>query len=279
MEINISVIIPCYNRERTIERCIKSIINQTVKPYEIIIVDDGSTDGSVEKIEQLDCNFLRLIKQNHKGAQAARNLGILNAKGNYIAFLDSDDEWLPNMLEKEVGEIIRAQGKSVVYSDCFVVNGRKKKIWKLPGHSGEMYKFLLQFPGPMFQSMIAKKDFFINIGLLDEDVVAYQEWDTAIRLAKKHQFVHIKEPLFLYHMHDDETISKDIRKSTLGYEYIIQKNRDEIISNVGIGALVRHYKYLVKIAWQYEIQYFIRCVINFVSTMIYYFAKKLAKVR
>ena len=273
MQIKVSVIIPVYNREKTIERCINSIINQTYKPYEIIVVDDGSSDRTTELLEHMECSYLKIIRQNHKGAQAARNLGILNAAGNYIAFLDSDDEWLPNMLEKEIGEIVRTQGNSIIYSDCFIVNGNKKKVWKLPGHGGEMYKFLLEYSGPMFQSMLAKKEYFIDMGLLDEKVAAYQEWDTSIRLAKKHQFVHIKEPLFLYHMHEGETISKNLQKSVLGYEYIIQKNRDEIISKVGIEALVRHYQYLLKKAWQYKMQYFIKCVIDFIKTMIYYLVK------
>ncbi|MGL1957621.1 MAG: glycosyltransferase family 2 protein [Colwellia sp.] len=94
----ISIVIPAYNASAFIERALSSVLNQTYKDYEVIIVDDGSVDNTVDIVEQHPL-AVTLIKQSNAGASAARNKGIEHAKGEYIAFLDSDDEWLPNKLE------------------------------------------------------------------------------------------------------------------------------------------------------------------------------------
>ncbi len=237
--MKVSVVIPTYNREKTIERCINSVINQTVSPLEIIVVDDGSTDRTISLVEGIVSNIsIIVIKQGHKGAQAARNLGILNAKGDYIAFLDSDDEWLPRMLEEETKQLFQHSGNCVIYSDCYIYSNNKKRLWRLPEYGRNAYSSLLMHPGPMFQSMLGRKELFLKIGLLDENVAAYQEWDTAIRLAKEAAFIHIREPLFNYYfLHEGETLSKDLDKGVKGYGYIIRKYRKEIVKIHGVEGL------------------------------------------
>ena len=101
-KFEISVVIPAYNREKTIKRCIDSAMRQTYAASEIIVVDDGSTDKTLNIIEKEYNGAVRVIKQKHKGAQAARNAGIRIAQGEYIAFLDSDDEWLLDKLEAQI---------------------------------------------------------------------------------------------------------------------------------------------------------------------------------
>lgn len=246
--VKISVIIPAYNREKTIKRCINSINKQTVQPFEIIVVDDGSSDHTVEILDKLksEYGYLRVIKQNHRGAQAARNLGILNAKGEYIAFLDSDDEWLPQMLETCIKYINAGHEDCVLYGDGILCeSGREKRIIRLSRDGGEMRSSLLRHPGPMFQMMVVKKDKLLQIDLLDEQVVGYQEWDTAIRLSRICEFVHVKKPLFIYHIHKSGRISSGWN-GIRGYFYVVQKNRKEIIEKVGRLALYSHYKTL---AW------------------------------
>lgn len=245
-EIRVSVIVPCYNREKTIKRCIDSIEQQTVAPFEVIVVDDGSTDGTIDILERMQYGNLGIIKQNHRGAQAARNLGIINAKGNYIAFLDSDDEWLPQMLEVEIAQLLRGQENCVIYSDCFACNDKKRRPWRLPDCGGDSYAELLMHPGPMFQSILAKKDLFLKMGLLDEKVVAWQEWDTSIRLAQNAKFIHIRRPLFIYNFHNGETVSKDRNKDIQGYAYIVKKFQNEIIRIHGAKVLNSHYAFLIK---------------------------------
>lgn len=246
--MNVSVIIPTYNRERTIKRSLESVITQTMYPYEIIVVDDGSTDGTVEIVEQID--GVKLLKQNHRGAQAARNLGVLNARGDYIAFLDSDDEWVPQMLEQAVEALSKHEGRCVTYSDCYIDNGRNKRIWRLPECGNNSYNNLLLHAGPMFQSMVIKRELFIRVGLLDENVVAFQEWDAAIQFAKEVEFIHIKTPLFKYYVCNDDSISKNLDKAVEGYEYILRKHAKEIKRVHGFWGLEKHYKELTKMAFK-----------------------------
>ena len=97
--MKISVVIPLYNKKETILRVLNSVLSQTVLPYEIIVVNDGSTDGSEQIVAQLDHPLIRLVSQSNQGVSAARNLGIAEARNDWIAFLDADDEWLPEFLQ------------------------------------------------------------------------------------------------------------------------------------------------------------------------------------
>lgn len=247
--IKLSVIIPVYNRENTIKRCIQSIINQTKKVWEIIVVDDGSIDNTISILQSIECQYLKIIKQNHRGPQAARNLGILNSTGDYIAFLDSDDEWLPDFTDIVDSEI-EINNSCVIYGDCITDKLGERKNWYLPGKSGNLYSFLLERPAPTFCALVAKKDYFIEIGLLDEKVKAYQEWDTSIRLARDHYFVHVKKPMFIYYLHNGETISNDKKKEIEGYYYIVNKHKNEIIKFCGLRILKKHYICLFRKAFQ-----------------------------
>ena len=102
-EIKVSVIIPTYNRAKLIKRSILSVLNQTYQNFEIIVVDDGSADDTKSVVESFNNPKIRYIRHDiNKGQSAARNTGIKNAKGKYIAFQDSDDEWLPEKLEKQM---------------------------------------------------------------------------------------------------------------------------------------------------------------------------------
>ena len=169
--ITISTVIPTYNREATIGRCIQSVLDQTVKPTEIIVVDDGSQDHTKEIVNEYAMNStipIILLHQKNKGAQAARNYGIKTASGDYIAFLDSDDEWLPRKTESQMKYI---NDKTVVYCDCFVENDIKNDIeayedksghglcrvrteWKLRGGNGYVYKEMLMYGGPCSKGLL-----------------------------------------------------------------------------------------------------------------------------
>ena len=102
----ISAIIPVYNRETVIQRAIMSVINQTIKDWEIIIWDDGSSDNTVEKVKEINDSRIRIYSAPNRGVAGARNQAVAKAQGEWIAFLDSDDEWLPEKLEKQI-EVVR----------------------------------------------------------------------------------------------------------------------------------------------------------------------------
>ena len=102
--MKISVIIPTFNRKKTIGRAIQSVKNQSLSPFEILIIDDGSKDGTEEWVKEKFQN-IKYIYQNNQGVSSARNIGIENAYGDWVAFLDSDDEWLPNKLYEQVRSV------------------------------------------------------------------------------------------------------------------------------------------------------------------------------
>ena len=230
----ISVVIPTYNRQNTITYCLKSVLAQTYKNFEILVVDDGSTDQTVPIVSEICDPRIRLIEaKKNGGAQAARNIGIKAAKGEWIAFLDSDDYWKLDKLEKQVQILFdhNFDKNIVIHSNCEIqVNGKITNTWILPDCNGFAYEKLLSGPTPMFQGLLVSKNLLKSIGLLDEEVPSYQEWDTAIRLAKEGYLVHMKEPTFVYCFHDDPTISKNKARDIEGYLYILHKHKNEILS-------------------------------------------------
>ncbi len=170
--------------------------------------------------------------QKNSGAQAARNRGIREAKGEWIAFQDSDDEWLPAKLEKQIHalKLCGFDPLTVVHGDYISLDAAGENMpVELPLVEGDgIYSLLLSRPGPCFPSLLVSKYALERIGYLDEMVPAYQEWDTSIRLARICRFIHLREPLFIYHLHSGETISKDKVRDIRGYQYIIDKFEREI---------------------------------------------------
>jgi glycosyltransferase involved in cell wall biosynthesis len=247
---SVSVIIPTYNREKYIERAIRSVQAQDFPNIEIIVVDDGSTDNTsqvVKKIATVDSRISLVVHEKSKGAQVARNTGIRNAKGERIAFLDSDDEWLPGSLSKRLCAVEK-QKADVVYSACLSVKypDTDLKPFYVPPLSGMVYREMLRRPGPMFQSLLVKKSALEKIGYLDESIVSYQEWDTAIQLAKQFTFEFVPEPTFIYYRHQSETISKDALKEASGYEQIFNKYQDDMFSMLKRKEIALHYRNIAK---------------------------------
>ncbi len=237
----VSAIVPSYNREKTIRRCIDSVLRQTYEVSEIIVVDDGSTDRTVEILANEYKEKVKVIKQPHNGAQAARNAGIRAAKGEYIAFLDSDDEWTEKKIELQM-QVLEEKPDAVVCGNGYVIQDGRKKIWRMLGHSGYVYKMMLVSPFALFQAIITKKENLLKIGLLDEKVPSYQEWDTGIMLSKVCEFVFLDQPLFIYYLHDGETISKDKKRDIDGWEYVCRKHKFEILEQYGLIGITRRYK-------------------------------------
>ncbi len=239
----ISIVIPTYNRAGLINRALRSVFNQSYPNTEIIIVDDASTDDTENVIKETKSP--RIIYHKNKvnmGSQAARNIGVRLANGQYINFLDSDDELMPRKLELQYQVFLKSlPDVGVVYSYCGVVDDsiNSEKEWH---HTlrGSIYKDLLRGPSIDFITPLIKRECLEKIGFLDERVVAYQEWDTFLRISKHYRFQLIDEKLAVYHCHSGETISKDLGKDIQGYSYIVKKHQLEIIKNCGRSAMAYH---------------------------------------
>jgi glycosyltransferase involved in cell wall biosynthesis len=237
--MRISVVIPAYNRAKTIRLCLDSVLHQTFSPAEVIVVDDCSTDETRQIVQSYRDHRLRcIVLEKKSGAQAARNRGIREANGDWIAFQDSDDEWLSEKLEKQVKVMndIGFDPWTLIHTNAIWMDsatGRRLPM-DLPVVEGDdVYPLILTRPGPMFQGMLISRLAIEKISYLDEKVPSYQEWDTSIRLAKYCRFIYLREPLFVYHLHNDETISKDKIRDIIGYQYVIDKFKSDIIKLCG----------------------------------------------
>lgn len=241
----VSIVIPAYNRQKVIETAINSVLNQTYQNFEIIIADDGSTDNTkeiIEKIQMRDNRVKYLRHKTNRGAQAARNTGIHSANGKWIAFLDSDDQWLEYSLELRLNLAIE-KNVSVVHSDCYVltIENKSVQLFGVPHFEGFIYSMLLKQPGPVFPSLLVAKDALKKIGCLDENLRSYQEWDTSIRLAKHYNFAFCAKPTFIYDCRHEDSLSKDNLRGVQGYEQVVTKFKREIIKYAGYTALSTHF--------------------------------------
>jgi len=239
----ISVIIPTYNRADMVGRAVQSVLNQTYQDFEIIIIDDGSTDSTEEIIRGFHDPRIRYIRhERNRGGSAARNSGICAAQGEYIAFLDSDDEWLPQKLEKQF-YLFKTQNPeiAVVYTAYAIVDerGRIKKIEK-PRHSGYILQKLLASNCIGASTVMAKKICFTKDTKFDETLPSCQDWDMWIRLAKKYNFAYIPEILVKRYEHSSNRITADSAVRIAGREIILKKFLKEI-ERQGSNVKAEHY--------------------------------------
>jgi glycosyltransferase involved in cell wall biosynthesis len=244
MEPLISVVIPAYNRERTIAKAIRSVQHQTYTQWEGIVVDDGSTDATASVVDNIikKDNRIRLIRHSaNRGAQAARNTGIRAAKGTWISFLDSDDEWLPHSLKVRLDKAVECNAAVVHSGGYIIMNGQKLEPYRVSQPSGRVYKTLLTNEKPMFPTLLVKKKALERIGYLDEKVPALQEWDTYIRLAKYFSFAFVPEPTFIYDYRTQNAIDRDTLRCARGYQYVVKKHFFPILIYAGSKALSDHY--------------------------------------
>ena len=196
--MNISVVIPSYNRREFLKRSIDSAINQTKKPLEIIVVDDGSTDGTETMIKS-DYDFVKFIKQKNKGVSAARNIGIKVSIGEWICFLDSDDEWKKDKLEKQINAMKSNPGYKFFHSnETWIKNGlrinQKKKHKK---YGGDIFDKCLDMCRISPSSVMIDKTVFDEVGNFNENLVVCEDYELWLRICDKYRVFFIDEPLII----------------------------------------------------------------------------------
>lgn len=204
--MKISVIIPTYNRKKTLARAIQSVINQSFSPFEILIIDDGSNDGTEEWVKE---NFqnIKYIYQNNHGVSSARNVGIENAYGDWVAFLDSDDEWIPNKLYEQVKSIeSNPKMKFFHTNEIWIRNGvRVNQMKKHKKYGGYIFEKCLDICRVSPSSVLIQKEVFDNIGVFDESLRVCEDYDLWLRITSKYPVVFLDEPLiYKYGGHADQ---------------------------------------------------------------------------
>lgn len=202
----VSVIIPVYNAEKYIEETIVSVLNQTYQNFEIIIVDDGSTDHSASVVFPLSerDNRIRYIYQKNAGVSVARNTGYIQAEGKFIAFLDADDIWLSCNLEKKLDKIYSGDF-GLVHSSASLINEKTEAIeGVMEGLEGSLLNDFLQWqfccvPGP--SSVLLKKEVLEKVGLFDPELSTSADLDIFIRIAAKFTIGKVNEITWKYRVH------------------------------------------------------------------------------
>ena len=194
--MKISVIIPTYNRKHTLQRAIDSVLAQTFKPFEIIIVDDGSKDGTKEWLLQ-NYPSVQYIHQPNNGVSSARNKGIQISQGSWIALLDSDDEWMPEKLEYQSRFLEMNRDSSFCHTnEIWIRNGvRVNQMKKHKKYGGDIFKHCLDICRISPSSSIIKKDVFEEVGAFDESLTVCEDYDLWLRVTAKFNILFLDEPL------------------------------------------------------------------------------------
>lgn len=165
-----SIVIPVYNKEKYISRTLKSILNQTFFNFEIIIVDDGSTDNSIKILKNFDDKRIKVVSQENKGVSSARNLGVEHSKNNYIAFIDADDIWEPEFLEN-INNLILSFPNAGAYYTNYKVGKEKVEAKKVKQNIeykncliDDYFQFSLDYKAMWTSCVVIKKNIFIQLG-------------------------------------------------------------------------------------------------------------------
>lgn len=219
---SVSVIIPAYQAAGTIGRTLGSIVIQSVKPLEVIVVDDGSDDGTIEAAENMRETMsginLMILRQDHKGAGAARNKGLEAATADYVAFLDADDEWLPEKLARSLEEIRRTN--SVLVSHNYLLHessGREIAVEKCDKNfqaPGDRFVNLYKKGYIATSAVVAKREAILAVGGFDESLPTAQDFALWLALLKKPgtPFHIFSDVLIRYHITDGSISSHTDRR-------------------------------------------------------------------
>ena len=217
----VSVVIPCFNRESTLARSIHSVLNQTHRPHEVIVVDDGSTDRSVEIAKQFS-DTVRVFSQPNGGAASARNQGIRLAIGDWIAFLDSDDQWHPEKLELQLSCANRFPEAKLIFCDTQTLQGQSVLMDTRVGKGGvrgfetksdgDFKYFDRLFPQMLRQSRVITSAVIVRRGLKDlsfpEHIWGSEDWALWLKLGCRYPFALVDRLLVTMHQQGDNISSR-----------------------------------------------------------------------
>jgi glycosyltransferase involved in cell wall biosynthesis len=200
----VSVVVPAYNAVRTLPAALESVALQTFRDFEIVVVDDGSTDATAEVARSLGAPNLRVVSQINAGHAAARNTGIQTARGRYVAFLDADDLWLPDKLARQLAELRARPGVRALQTGAARVDDGLNMLWDEPCRDSRdaLWETLcFQNMPALMSTLMVDKSLLQEVGGFDATLVILQDWDLAIRLARVGQLHSMTDVLSGYRFH------------------------------------------------------------------------------
>ena len=246
MSPRVSVVIPTYNRGNVLPRAIESTLAQTFSDFELIVVDDGSTDHTTEVVRGIADPRVRLVGDTtNRGPSAARNQGIREARCGLVAFLDSDDEWLPRKLELQLARMDGDPDPKTAVAYCRVYT--YDDLAQRPVHEfgepreGALFHDLLAGWHPVTTSLfLVRRAALLEVGGFDETLFCGEDYDLWLRLAQaSYRFVGVNEVLVVKHENTGVQLSKDPVARLRAHERLDQKWQATIIRHLGRGAYRR----------------------------------------
>jgi glycosyltransferase involved in cell wall biosynthesis len=200
----VSVVVPAYNAATTISQALDSVFRQSFRDFEVVIVDDGSTDRTREVVAEYGDRIRVLTKANEGKPAATRNLGVHAARGELVAFLDADDWWREDKLERQVAVFDGRPDVGLVYTADATVdaNGKTLSVNPCPPEArGRIYELLTVRNVMVGSSVMARREAIVRAGGFDEGLTSIENWDLWIRIARDWAIDYIDEPLTLYRVH------------------------------------------------------------------------------
>ncbi|MDD3150026.1 MAG: glycosyltransferase [Candidatus Gastranaerophilales bacterium] len=204
MDKLVSIIVTTYNRAEYLEECISSIINQTYKNIEILIIDDGSTDNTSDVVKKYFDSRIKYIYQENSGQNSAKNKGLLASNGQYITILDSDDMILPDKIEKQVEILESNEDVGLVYCGSFIINEKNEIIGqqKIKKHNGNVLNQLLRtnflYNG---SNALFRRDCIEKAGIFEDSINRMTDWFLYLKFAMYFDFYCLDEYLVKYRVH------------------------------------------------------------------------------
>ena len=246
----VSIIVPTFGRPELLETAIRSVISQTYDRWELLVIDDngeGRSAGAETQLlldRYLDDGRIRYLRHEaNLGGSQARNTGISAANGEYIAFLDDDDEWLPHKLELQCGRLRRLEpDHGAVYCGYYVESAALSTVTPVPARS-----FVEPFPRILVDNFIGttstllcRKSVFDEVGMFDTKLPAAQDRELLVRICRSYRLACIHEPLVRFNWHDGIRVTKQLEKKLEAQELIYSRYQDELRRHPAL-----HTKYLV----------------------------------
>jgi glycosyltransferase involved in cell wall biosynthesis len=196
----VSVVIPAYNSARYVREAIQSVLSQTYSKFEVVVVDDGSTDDTESAVRSFG-DRVTYVRQDNKGAGAARNEGIKKSEAPYVAFLDSDDLWLPGKLAEQIPLLEQDPEIGLVYSDWAVVpqqgETEQSHLRNLPATSGYVFDALVQCGFILTSGTVVRRSCLDDVGIFDETLAIAQDYDLWLRIAYRWKVTLVNKPLVI----------------------------------------------------------------------------------
>lgn len=247
----VSIVIPAYNRASSIRAAIESVLRQTWNDFELLVVDDGSTDDTLDQARRVSDPRLRVVESPaNGGAAAARNLGVDAAKGDWIAFQDSDDEWLPTKLEKQMARL-QAPGADYVGAYCGLLTlgglddaaGTRLRLRYVPGPEitpadGDILEPLLRANMISTQTLVVRRETILALGRFDADTTPIEDWDFVLRLAKTGPIAFVDEPL-VHQRFSANSITRQTARRLQSRIRLVEKHMDAFCAHPAM--LARQY--------------------------------------